>query len=248
MGIVEKAPEDGLIGAVWGPVRARQRRRVRETPLSVDEICRVALDLIDREGLEALTMRSLARAFGASPSALYWYVQSKEELLDRVRDVISGEMRLHEIDIEQDWKAAATDGARRIRAAMLAHPRAAPLIAGRPAIGPNGIRGMEILLGIFVRGGFGRDTLGAVYRVYIDYTMSVTARACLVQESQRTPDSKAPYPVAALIDAHLSPEAFPHLRTFGEDLFSGSWGEVFEFGLDRLLTALASACDVPTLR
>jgi AcrR family transcriptional regulator len=234
----ERPSEEAVFEAIWGPARARRRRREREIPLSVEDVCRVALELIDADGIDALTMRSLARALDASPSALYWYVHSKEELLDRVRDVISGEMRLLELDVEQEWRAAATDGARRIRAAMLAHPRAAVLIAMRAPVGPNALRGIERLLSVFVRAGFPPDAIAPAFAAYIDYTMAATLRTCLDLERQQTPDSQEPYPLAVLVAQHVSSVAFPHLTTFATELFEGSLDDVFEFGLAQLLIAL----------
>lgn len=46
-----------------------------------DELVAVALDLLDENGLDGLSMRALADRLGVQASALYWHVSGKEELL-----------------------------------------------------------------------------------------------------------------------------------------------------------------------
>ena len=63
-------------------------------PLSRDRIVRAAVDLIDRDGLDALSMRKLGAALGVEAMALYRHVGSKERLLDGVVEVLLEELEL----------------------------------------------------------------------------------------------------------------------------------------------------------
>ena len=92
----ETAREERIAGHV-------QRHRARGTPpprrdrgLSRDEIVRDAIAVADAEGLEAISMRRIAREVGAGAMSLYWYVASKEELLDRMLDAIEAEIEVPE--------------------------------------------------------------------------------------------------------------------------------------------------------
>jgi AcrR family transcriptional regulator len=54
--------------------------------LSRATIVEKALEIIDREGPDAVTIRRIAQEFGVTPMALYWHVPNKEELLNAVGD------------------------------------------------------------------------------------------------------------------------------------------------------------------
>ncbi|WP_418605251.1 TetR/AcrR family transcriptional regulator [Georgenia sp. SUBG003] len=53
-----------------------------------------AIDLADENGIDGLTMRSLAAALGVKPMSLYHHVPNKSAILDGIVDVVFGEMDL----------------------------------------------------------------------------------------------------------------------------------------------------------
>ena len=67
------------------PRQSRHRGRPA-SPESLDDrrqlIVRAALDLLDEEGFEAMSLRHLARHLGMHAPGLYWYFESKQELTD----------------------------------------------------------------------------------------------------------------------------------------------------------------------
>src|SRR5580658_8382817 len=68
----------------------------RASGLSRDEIVRAAIAIADAEGPDAISMRRIARELGAGVMSLYWYVASKEELLELILDAVAGEAVLPE--------------------------------------------------------------------------------------------------------------------------------------------------------
>jgi len=64
----------------------------RREPLSRERVLRAAIELADAEGLEALTMRRLAKALGVEAMSLYNYVKSKDELLDGILEAVAEEV------------------------------------------------------------------------------------------------------------------------------------------------------------
>lgn len=56
----------------------------RPTPLTRDEIFSAALAIIDAEGIDALSMRRLARDLGVEAMSLYHHVANKDAVLDGV--------------------------------------------------------------------------------------------------------------------------------------------------------------------
>lgn len=114
-------------------------RRRRERPLTRDELLGAALDLVDSEGLAALTMRRLAAAVGVEAMSLYYHVPSKEALLDGTVERMRSEMRLPET-APGDWADALEAIFVEYRRVLAAHPNMLPLAARRTGRGgPSGL-------------------------------------------------------------------------------------------------------------
>ena len=135
----------------WQRLPDRRARRRRE-PISRDAIVTAAVELLDREGLAALSMRRLAEELGTGAASLYWHVGSKDGLLDLVFDHIIGEGKVPEPDPGR-WQEQLKDVARAQRAATLRHPYIVRISIGRIPMGPNALRYSERVLAILRAGG-----------------------------------------------------------------------------------------------
>ncbi|MFE3459519.1 TetR/AcrR family transcriptional regulator [Nocardiopsis aegyptia] len=93
-------------------------------------IATAALDVLDGDGPEALTLREVARRLEVKASSLYNHVGSKSEILDLVTELISSDVDLATLDAPS-WREALRTFAHAYRAAFLAHPNAAAVIARR---------------------------------------------------------------------------------------------------------------------
>jgi TetR/AcrR family transcriptional regulator, tetracycline repressor protein len=96
-------------------------------------VLRAALDLVDREGADALTMRRLGRELGVEAMSLYGYVESKEDLVEGVVELIFGEMPLV-MPGPEPWQERIRRHAGIYRSVLLSHPNAVRLVAGRPLV------------------------------------------------------------------------------------------------------------------
>ena len=129
-----------------------QRQRARGNPprrdrgLSRAEIVGAAVAVADAEGPEAISMRRIARELGVGAMSLYWYVESKEELLELMLDAIEAEIEVPEPS--GDWRADLGALAHRTRAALSQHRWAVELIGTRPPSSPTDVRNLERLLGL----------------------------------------------------------------------------------------------------
>jgi AcrR family transcriptional regulator len=123
--------------------------------LNRDRVLRAAVALADEDGIEALSMRSLAQRIGVVPMALYKHVANKEELLDGMVDVIVGDIDLTAPGT--DWKAAVRQRVLAARASLLRHPWASRVIESRTSASPVVLDHMEALVGLFRAGGFSVD-------------------------------------------------------------------------------------------
>lgn len=112
--------------------------------LSRERIIRVAITLLDSEGLAGLSMRRLADRLDAGAMSLYWYFSTKDELLVAATETVLGEIRLQ--DLADDWREVIRSIAFDIRAAIRRHPWLRQMLSSRPAAGPNGLAVFEAIL------------------------------------------------------------------------------------------------------
>ena len=96
-----------------------------------DAVLAAALEIIDRDGTDALSMRRLARALNRDPMILYRHAPNKAALLDGVAETVLAQ--LHVDSADPDWAGQLRQVARRYRALALAHPHAVPLLTGLTA-------------------------------------------------------------------------------------------------------------------
>jgi AcrR family transcriptional regulator len=93
-----------------------------------ERVVRAALDLADREGLDAVTMHRLAKELGVGTMTLYTYVDGKGDLLDAMTDEI---LSLIELADTGTWDERIRAGMLSTRDAALRHPSLAELIMSR---------------------------------------------------------------------------------------------------------------------
>ena len=135
----------------WQRLPDRSSRRRRE-PISREAIVKAAVDLLDREGLAALSMRRLGDELGAGAASLYWHVGSKDGLLDLVLDEIIGEHQVPDPDPAR-WQEQLKEVARHQRRVTLRHPYVVRISIGRIPMGPNALQYSERVLAILRAGG-----------------------------------------------------------------------------------------------
>src|SRR5918997_2694140 len=91
----------------------QQPRRGRPPRLSRERIVEAALDLVDRSGLQGLTMRALAHELRADPMAVYRHVRDKDELLGAMCDRLL--VALDPIELDDGWEPQLRHLAEQIR-------------------------------------------------------------------------------------------------------------------------------------
>jgi AcrR family transcriptional regulator len=127
----------------------------RRTPLTRERVLRTAMDLADRDGLEALSMRRLGQELGVDAMALYRHVRNKDDLLDGIVEVIVAE--IERPSPTGDWKAGLREQAMAARRVMLRHPWARRVLEVRPKGGPVFLGYVESVLATLYDGGFSID-------------------------------------------------------------------------------------------
>jgi AcrR family transcriptional regulator len=126
------------------------------------EVVRVALQVLDDEGLDGLTMRSLAERLGVKAASLYWHLRDKDELAELLLEAINAEIR--DPDPALPWRERLEQGAWEWRRVLLAHRDAARLAMGRFVARPVTLRRIELVVGALRQAGFtDRDVADAAY-------------------------------------------------------------------------------------
>jgi AcrR family transcriptional regulator len=122
--------------------------------LSRELILDAALQLVDEDGLEALSMRQLGARLGVEGMALYRYVANKATLLDGLVERLFLLLDVH-MDEQADWMAILVEVATAYRRLAIAHPRAFPLLTTRPPATAAALVRAEPVFAALARGGFG---------------------------------------------------------------------------------------------
>ncbi|MCR6485165.1 TetR/AcrR family transcriptional regulator C-terminal domain-containing protein [Amycolatopsis sp. OK19-0408] len=123
-----------------------------DTGLSRDRILREALALVDEEGLDAVSMRKLARRLGVDPMSLYNHVDGKEALLDGIAEVLLA--AIPATTPGPDLRTTMSALAHGFRGAVLGHPRAAPLVLTRRLASLTALEPVEAVLGPLLAAGY----------------------------------------------------------------------------------------------
>jgi AcrR family transcriptional regulator len=144
--------------------------------LSRVEIARVALEIADREGLDAVSIRRLARELRAGAMSLYHYFDNRDELLEEMGDTIAGEMLVP--SLPDDWRAALRAIAHQTRATFLRHPWLLSTVHDRPHVSPNMLRHIEqsARAVMALEGRVPAHLLTAIVTAVDDFTVGYTLR------------------------------------------------------------------------
>lgn len=120
----------------------REEPGARSPGHSRAEIARVAVELADRDGFEAVSMRRVAQELGAGTMTLYHYVANKDELVTLMADAIMGEVLVPEEELASGWRRAIAAIAKRTLETLRRHRWLLDRLGdGRP--GPNKMRHLE---------------------------------------------------------------------------------------------------------
>jgi AcrR family transcriptional regulator len=139
----------------------------RPRSLTTERLATATLAVIDRDGLDALTMRSVAKELGMATMSLYRYVTDKDELEVLVVDhVLSG------VDLAVppgDWRDRITEMLSRIREAVVTHPATVPLLLRHRHAVPASLTQIEAMLAILADAGFAGERRVIAQRTIVAY-------------------------------------------------------------------------------
>ncbi|WP_329522052.1 TetR/AcrR family transcriptional regulator [Spirillospora sp. NBC_01491] len=232
---------DPIAGSVWlRPARPRRGR----PQLSREEIVGAAIEILDADGLDGLSMRRLAAHLSAGATSAYFYVATKDELLELAVDEIMGE-----IDIPDPagvgWRTAAAALAGGLRGVILRHTWLTGLLGVHPAIGPNALRIGERSAAVLTAAGFAGKELAWASSLLTAHAVGAATAEAALQSAMAQAGKNA---------ADLLGQLHPYIESVaGEYPMLAAWfgqnesldvaahqDAAFAFGLERVLDGLES--------
>jgi TetR/AcrR family tetracycline transcriptional repressor len=217
-------------------MKTRARKRIAAPPeekgLTEQKIVAAALDQIDTVGLSKFSLRDVARALHVYPTAVYWYVNGRDELLGRVvafatRDVVPPA-------VSANWKACLREMFNRYRRAIQQHPNIAPLV-GTQLRANGGIRAdlIEGVLSLLVAAGFSDALLIDAYNVIIGALVGfITQELAAMPSEHPTKWAETHRKRISTLDVMAHPTLARYLPKLANKAFIMRWTNGVEVPLD----------------
>jgi TetR/AcrR family tetracycline transcriptional repressor len=213
--------------------------RSERTQLSRESVIDAALAKADRDGVQALTFRRLARDLGVTPMALYRYVASKDELLHAVAERAFEDVELPDRE-PSPWQDRLRALAHSYRRVLLVHPAIAALqVAGHGAGRINGIRAVEVLLGALRDAGFSVIESAVLQARLERFVFTMVLLESQVASATGNEEQQLHNREAEAFFATLAPDQFPNVVAASQwlcDEVDHDWA--FELALDVMVGGL----------
>ncbi|WP_157252498.1 TetR/AcrR family transcriptional regulator [Nonomuraea typhae] len=231
------------IPSVW----TRPRRQQQPPALSRERIVAEAVKLLDEEGIDNLSMRTLGTRLNAGATSLYRHVANKDELIELVVDEVYGELRVPEATGPGDWREAASGCADSLRSMILRHPWVASVFGqvGLAELGPNLMRQSDRMLALFQAAGFELSEANQAMGTLISYVVGMTtSEAALLSMLARLGQTEEELVVQVREAAMHANRELPRLQELDEQLLNDDPSKIrdrdFRYGVDRILDGLAT--------
>lgn len=212
--------------------------RQARAPLTREIVLRKALELVDAEGLDALTRRRLGQELGRDAMALYRYAPDRTALLEGIIELVLAELppRTQGLD---GWQSQLRRGAHDFRKLALNHPNVMSLMVTQPLRTPlslrslGSLRPLESLLTVLTEAGMTPGQALHIYRLYVGFLTGHLLTE--MQELVTTPDETDDL---LRLGLHRLPvEEFPLLRGLASELAHYDGTAELDKGLDILFKA-----------
>lgn len=200
----------------------------RDGRLSAERIVATALELMDRDGLAGMSARTLAQKLGVQPMAIYHHLPGMEAVLDGVLDAVLDRVMIPQRTgvFEQDLKALTYAYV----AALMDHPQAIPLLAGRRFNSRASMPFLEEVFRVFADAGLAPPDIASGFRMIGYFVHGALMAWSATQTAARRPDFRLESP-EVLAGHPIASAVLPHLRLDG-------LSEIMDAGLDLIIDGL----------
>jgi AcrR family transcriptional regulator len=213
------------------PAPRSRRERPAKPALTRQGIIDVALAILRDEGLNKVTMRRIAEALDTGPASLYVYVRNTTDLHAQILDALLAAVT-ESLPVEGTWRERVKQVLTRYLLVLYKYPEIARMTLTTHLSGPNYLALLEHLLALLHEGGIADHETAWASDLLLLYATAVAAEHSTRESSSQATDSdQLFFTTITTADA----VRYPHVARLGNELFSGSGMERFEWGIDMLL-------------
>ncbi|HEY5272145.1 MAG TPA: TetR/AcrR family transcriptional regulator C-terminal domain-containing protein [Acidimicrobiales bacterium] len=202
----------------------------RPRSLDHDAIAGAALAIVDRDGLAALSMRSVAAELGVGTMSLYRYVAGREEVERLIVDRVFLAAHIP-IAKTASWDRQVIVLCEALRAAIAGHPAIIPLLLVRFAASPGAWHWLEALLSALSRAGFDARHRAVAVRTLQAYVIGVVQSEYLNSLTGESTVALASMPI----------DDFPLIVETARSAMSVSPDQEFALGLTMVVDGLRAS-------
>ncbi|WAZ24066.1 TetR/AcrR family transcriptional regulator [Streptomyces cinnabarinus] len=211
-----------------------RRARPAKAPLSRDVIVRTGLDILDRDGLDALTMRRVAKELDTGPASLYVYVAHRDDLMAAMLDEALAPVPRTPLPAEAGWRDRLHALVGAAVEAMSRHEGLAQVALGAIPTGDNALLVVDRLLALLKEGGL--DDTTAAWAVDLLYLHIAAAAAEQSTYDRKPAGEEATVAAADRRYAALPADRYPMVTALRGPLLSP--GDRDTWGVDVLINGI----------
>jgi AcrR family transcriptional regulator len=212
-----------------------EKQRTRGRPaIPLDRIVTTALQIVDDEGADALSMRTLAQRLDSGTATLYRHFTGRADLIAHVVDLVFGSVEIDAAKVSaMPWQEACKTAAYVMFDVLRRHPNVAPLLGADVLIGPNAMAGREGLIAILLDNGFPPALAARSYATLARYILGFAIQ--LTSHRDDLDDAGL-----SQVFQNLDPRQFPAIVKVADSL-PVPLDDEFAFGLDLIIDGLTQA-------
>ena len=243
-----KAAKQAARTSVWLEGKARRGRSGGQpSGLDRDRITEVTVRLLDAEGLDRFSMRRLATELSVTAMSVYWYVDTKDDLLELALDAAFGELELPDPGVaDEDWREQLRALAASYRALLVRHPWLSPLAGRYLNIGPNSLVFSRTIQRVVRRTGLPdhriTSAISAVFQFVYGYGTIEGHFFGRVADAGMTPDEYFQHSMSKATEAPETADVIEDSRNLmaarGGDTVAEMLDRDFTFALDLLIAGI----------
>ncbi|MFI9610992.1 TetR/AcrR family transcriptional regulator [Streptomyces sp. NPDC052023] len=234
--------------SVWLEEKTRRSGGRSAQPSGLDRrrITEVTVRLLDAEGLAKFSMRRLATELNVTAMSVYWYVDTKDDLLELALDAAFGELRLPDPDTAGDWRDQLRALATEYRALLVRHPWLSPLAGTYLNIGPHHLAFHRVVQRVMRRTGLPAHgvtgAISAVFQFVYGYGTIEGHFFARAAETGMTPDEYFQEAMSSVTDVPETAEVVEESKSLmaarGGDTVAEMMDRDFVFALDLLVAGI----------
>ena len=210
------------------------RRSPGRPAVPLERIVTTALQIVDDDGADALSMRTLAQRLDSGTATLYRHFAGRADVVAHVVDRVFGSVELDTAKLStMTWQEACKAAAHSMFDVLCRHRNVTPLLADDVPIGPNALVVRERMIAFLLGNGFPPALAARTYATLARYILGFAIQLTSIRSD--LDDNKL-----AKVFHDLDPGQFPATVAVADSL-PVPWEDEFAFGLELLVDGLTQA-------